>query len=126
MMLAASLLAACGSQGAKTASPAAAVSTAQGSSNSSPATSSLPAKADVVNIKNFAFTPSTLTVSPGATVIVHNEDVATHTLTSTSGAFNTGDVSPGTSKTFVAPKTPGTYPYICEIHQFMHGTLIVR
>jgi plastocyanin len=35
-------------------------------------------------------------------------------------------LSPGTSKTFVAPKTSGTYPYICEIHQFMHGTLIVR
>jgi len=126
VMLAASLLAACGSQGAKTASPTTAVSTAQGSSTSSPGASSAPAKADVVNIKDFAFTPKTLTVSPGATIIVHNEDVATHTLTSTSGAFNTGDVSPGTSKTFVAPKTPGTYPYICEIHQFMHGTLIVR
>ena len=71
--------------------------------------------------------PAALTVSPGATVEVQNQDTTTHTVTATgSGKFDTGNVAPGKSATFTAPSQPGSYPYICSIHQFMTGMLTVR
>lgn len=104
------------------------------SSSSSPApskpgatsTSAAPA-ADTVVIQNFTFQPASLTVAPGATVTVTNKDSVTHTLTSTSNpkAFDTGDIPAGSSKTFTAPAKAGTYAYLCRIHTFMHGTLVV-
>ncbi|HEY4020635.1 MAG TPA: cupredoxin domain-containing protein [Pseudonocardiaceae bacterium] len=82
---------------------------------------------DTISIKNFMFSPMTLTVSPGAKIAVTNEDSATHTLTATGAkAFDTGDVSPGRTVTFTAPSRPGSYSYICDIHQYMAGTLIVK
>jgi plastocyanin len=82
-----------------------------------------------IAIKNFAFDPSTLTVTPGERVTVRNEDSATHTVTAGGaheGAFNTGNINPGSTATFTAPSQPGSYSYICQIHQFMHGTLTVN
>jgi plastocyanin len=82
---------------------------------------------NTIVIKNFSF--STLIVAPGASVAVHNDDTATHTVAAVSpepGPFKTGDIGPGKTATFAAPTRPGTYSYICMIHQFMHGTLIVR
>ncbi|WP_081982913.1 cupredoxin domain-containing protein [Streptacidiphilus albus] len=82
---------------------------------------------DEIVIDNFAYSPVSLTVNPGQVVTVANHDSTTHTLTATTGnAFNTGDIAPGATATFTAPTKPGSYPYICSIHQFMHGTLIVR
>jgi plastocyanin len=74
------------------------------------------------------FSPMTLTVAPGATVTVRNEDSVTHTLTdkASSSLFGTGDIAAGRSMTFHAPKQSGSYTYICEIHQYMTGTLVVR
>ena len=106
LLIVAVLLAACGSGGKSTS----------GTSVSGP---------DTIVIKNFAFSPQSITVAPGATVTVHNEDVATHTVTATGGAFNTGDISPGQTRTFTAPAKAGSYGYICNIHQFMTGTLSV-
>jgi plastocyanin len=97
-------------------------------SSATPAAS--PAKApaptgDSITIKNFSFSPSVLTVSPGATVTVTNKDSVTHTLTSETGAFNSGDVSPGATEHFTAPTKAGTYLYRCTIHQYMTATLHV-
>ena|SRR5665213_1933288 len=82
------------------------------------------AGADTIVIKNFAFMSPTITVKAGTTVSVHNEDSTTHTLTATNGAFTTGGIAPGSTKTFTAPKA-GRYSYDCQIHQYMTGTLIV-
>jgi plastocyanin len=112
--------------------------TACGSSSSASATSSTqptgssasqkPATTDTIVIKNFMFTPDSLTVAPGAIVTVQNEDSVTHTLTDKAdqNAFNTGPVSPNQTKTFKAPDKAGSYPFLCTIHQFMTGTLVVR
>lgn len=85
-------------------------------------------RADTIVIKNFAFQPSTLDAAPGAKVTVENEDSATHTVTASGSAkpFDTGNIAAGATVTFTAPAQPGSYPYICQIHQFMHGTLVVR
>ena len=104
-------LAACGSSAHPGAAP-------QGGSGGS----------DTIVIRNFAFEPSTLVVAPGAKVTVRNTDSATHTVTASGStkAFDTGDIAAGSVVTFTAPTTAGSYAYICQIHQFMHGTLQVR
>jgi plastocyanin len=79
-----------------------------------------------ITISNFMFSPMSLTVSPGSTVKVTNKDSATHTLTANGGQFNTGDVTQNQTKTFKAPSKPGTYHYICNIHQYMMGTIVVK
>jgi plastocyanin len=83
------------------------------------------AKGTTIVIQNFAFSPASTTVAPGTTVTVKNEDGVTHTLTSSAGKFDTGNIASGQTKTFVAPTKAGSYPYICEIHQYMMGTLTV-
>jgi plastocyanin len=90
------------------------------------ATNTAPAAPNTITINNFAFSPSTLTVSPGAKVTVKNADSATHTLTASDKSFDTGSIATGASKTFTAPTKPGKYSYICTIHQFMQGTLTVK
>ncbi|MHB1446624.1 MAG: cupredoxin domain-containing protein [Acidimicrobiales bacterium] len=80
---------------------------------------------DTVVIKNFEFMPMSLTVKAGALITVHNEDGTTHTLSATNGAFNTGDIPPGATKTFMAPSKAGKYSFYCQIHQYMTGTLTV-
>jgi plastocyanin len=97
-----------------------------GSSSSSKSSSGkAPAAANMIVIKSFAFAPKNLTVKPGATVTVKNEDSATHTVTGSGKAFDTGDIASGKSKTFTAPAKAGSYTYICSIHQYMQGTLTV-
>lgn len=83
---------------------------------------------DTIVIRNFAFQPSTLVVAPGAKVTVRNADPAIHTVTvsGSSKPFDTGNIQPGATATFTAPSAAGSYSYICQIHQFMHGTLQVR
>lgn len=123
LFLAAVFIAGCGSSSAKSGPATSATG------GSAPTTAAGSSPAQVLVIKNFAYSPSTLTVTPGAEVTVKNEDTAVHTVTAVGphmGAFDTGDIQPGSSKTFKAPASPGTYPYICNIHQFMHGTLVVR
>lgn len=75
------------------------------------------------------FTPRRITARPGARVffknvdhLTHNaaEDVLSGTPRFTSGQPTTRNFS------FVAPRKPGTYVFHCQIHGFMHGTLVVR
>jgi plastocyanin len=97
------------------------------SATSTPGGSSVAAASSVhIVISNFMFDPMKVTVAPGATVSVTNMDSATHTLTATGGQFNTGDITQHQTSTFKAPMRTGTYNYICNIHQYMMGTMIVK
>ncbi len=109
------LLAACSSGGGSSSS-------ASGSSRGSRAATST----ESITISNFMFSPMHASVAPGSTVSVTNKDSVTHTLTASGGRFNTGDIGPGQTKTFTAPSKTGTYDYICNIHQYMMGTIVVR
>jgi plastocyanin len=114
------MLTACSSS--SSSAPASASATATGSSAGQNTAAS-----DTIVVKNFMFSPASITVSPGAVVTVKNEDTVAHTVTdkADSKLFNTGPVSPGQSKTFKAPDKPGSYPFLCTIHQYMTGTLVV-
>ena len=79
-----------------------------------------------VVISNFMFHPMRLVVSPGERVVVVNKDAVVHTLTATTGRFSTGDIPAHGSRAMRAPRARGTYHYLCAIHQFMTGTIVVR
>jgi plastocyanin len=110
------LLATDGGGGAATARP----------SGSSAGSSTAAASSVHITISNFMFHSMSVTVKPGAAVTVTNKDSATHTLTATGGEFNTGNITQNQTKTFRAPMKPGTYSYICNIHQYMTGTIVVK
>jgi len=83
------------------------------------------ARSASIAITGFTFVPGTVTVLPGATVTVVNRDDVTHTLTSPTGGFDTGGIAPGATASFSAPDHSGRYAYICSIHQYMTGTIVV-
>lgn len=69
--------------------------------------------------------PATTTVAKGTTVIWHNADVFSHTITSDDGTtFSSGNVAANASFTYVAG-TAGTFAYHCNIHSGMTGSLVV-
>ena len=78
-----------------------------------------------VDIDNFAFTPAALTVSAGTTVTWKNEDDSPHRIGDKNGTFKSAalDTDDTFSHTFAAP---GEYPYICTIHPYMVGKIIVK
>lgn len=83
-----------------------------------------PAADVAVNIEGFAF-EDVSPVAAGAEFAVENADSATHTFTADDGAFNES-VGGGETITVTAPSEPGEYPYRCEIHTSMTGTLVVE
>ena len=95
-----------------------------GGGESDGATAGSGTAANTVTIKNFAFSPSPITVRTGTTLTVANNDSITHTLTANAGAFDTGDLAGG-RRAHLTLDRPGTYAYHCQIHTFMHGTVRV-
>lgn len=82
-----------------------------------------------VRIDNFAFVDGTIEVEVGTTVTWVNGDATRHTVTSgaddaADGRFD-GDIPAGGSFS-VTFDEPGEYPYFCDIHPTMTGTVIVR
>ena len=78
-----------------------------------------------VSMLNIAFSPASITVPVNTTLTWRNNDAVTHTSTSDNGVWNTGDIAPGTSKSFTFT-TVGTFPYHCVYHGGMVGTVIVQ
>jgi plastocyanin len=86
--------------------------------------SNVPAHTDQVQITNFGFAPAVITVVAGTTVTWTNEDTTQHDVFAPpvglqSPVLNQNDTY---AHTF---SSPGTYRYICSIHPFMHGTVVV-
>jgi plastocyanin len=82
--------------------------------------------ADTVTASDFAFDPSELTVGAGAEITFANEDGANHTLTADDDSFDTGTVAGGNDASVTAPNAAGEYPFHCDIHPSMTGTLTVE
>ena len=74
-------------------------------------------------IKNFAFTPATLVVKTGTTVIWLNDDPVPHSIKS--DTFNSEIFNKGESFQFKFDNT-GTYDYTCGPHPTMIGEIIVQ
>jgi plastocyanin len=78
-----------------------------------------------ITIKNFSFSPSSVIVARGTTVVWTNQDPVAHTVTSDTNAFNSGSLIQGRSFQFQFNET-GTYDYMCSIHPSMRGEIIVQ
>lgn len=62
-----------------------------------------------------AYNPPQLVVTPGTTVVFTNKDNANHTVTSTSGAFDSGVVKNGNTFSYTF-NDPGTHYFYCNFH----------
>ncbi len=79
----------------------------------------------VSNATTNAFGANPLTVPAGATITWTNGDTVRHTSTANAGTWNSGDLAPGASFS-VTLSTPGAYPYRCNLHPNMVGTITVQ
>ncbi len=80
-----------------------------------------------VKIVDFAFDPAETEVKVGDTVTFTNDDSATHTATSDKDApksFDTDKIK-GDASAEVSFDEAGDYPYFCDIHEYMKGTIRV-
>jgi len=77
-----------------------------------------------VSISDFKFNPATLTVPVGTTVTWTNQDEEPHTLAAKDGSFHSSGIDTHGTYSFTF-STPGSYDYICSIHPFMTGTVVV-
>jgi plastocyanin len=78
-----------------------------------------------VEIQDGKFLPTTLTISVGTTVRWINRDEETHTVTSDTGLFGSRGLDLGEEFTYTFA-APGQYPYTCDLHPTMQGTITVK
>jgi len=83
-----------------------------------------PVTGDAVSIDNFAFVPATLTVRVGTTVTWTNHDEEPHTIAASEGSFHSPGMDSQATYSHTFP-TAGKFDYICSIHPYMHGTVVV-
>lgn len=81
--------------------------------------------AHTVIIENMSFEPQVLVVHRGDRITWINKDMFPHTVTSATGGFDSHEIAPDASWTYVARKT-GEYHYVCTLHVTMKGVLEVR
>ncbi len=77
-----------------------------------------------VEIKNLAFNPASIEILKGMTVIWTNNDSTTHTVTSDTNLFDSGNVNQGQTFEFTFNEI-GTFNYHCSIHPEMLGEITV-
>ncbi len=145
LLAAATLAAACGASNNKqaTTAPAATVKAASVSAavsaspapvsvSASPATKAAPTSPQAAaitvqaQIVNVAF-PDMIAVKPGTTVTWTNKDSFAHTVTTDSGQTETFDSKSldGGGTFSVTFAKAGTFSYHCNIHNTMHGKIVV-
>lgn len=78
-----------------------------------------------VFIQGMAYSPSTLTVPAGTTVMWTNKDAVNHTVTSDNGQFESGNMAKDVTYSLKF-ESVGTYPYHCKLHPSMTARIIVN
>ncbi len=122
-----------GGGGAQTSSVSSTASSAGGSITSASAPPALAVsivKGAATNQSSLGYSPDSLTVVIGVNNSVYwaNNDTAPHTVTAVAGApqsFDSGIVKAGSGFAYTFT-TPGTYQYVCKLHSWMKGTVIVK
>lgn len=96
----------------------------------------VPASAADVQIENFTFSPTPVTIAQGETVTWHFAGPDTnHSVTSDPNQADSFDSDPGRTPTSADHlpgstfdhtfNTPGTFTYLCKVHSFMTGKVVV-
>lgn len=94
------------------------------SAETTPTTAATGSSDSTVVVQNYTF-PAVSTTA-GTTLTLVDKDDEQHTMTADDGSFKGGPFNNKAPGTLVAPSKPGSYPFHCEIHPTMHGTLVVR
>jgi carboxypeptidase T len=76
-----------------------------------------------VSIGDFFFDPQNLTI-PAGTTVRWTDAEDSHTTTSDTAVWDSGTLNPGDQFSYTF-NTPGSYPYHCEFHLGMEGTITV-
>lgn len=86
---------------------------------------SAPPAPALVDIVNFSFVPTPITVTAGSTVTWTNKDAVQHNVVSDANVFASDLLDTGVKFTQQL-NTPGTYNYHCSVHPNMKATVIVK
>ena len=95
-----------------------------GSTASASGPAPAPQSGTAVTINNFKFAPQTLTVPVGTTVTWTNQDEEPHSVVAKDGSFKSPGLDTHGTYSFTF-STPGSFDYVCGIHPFMTGTVVV-
>ncbi|BDU20615.1 cupredoxin family copper-binding protein [Dyella sp. GSA-30] len=79
-----------------------------------------------VDIRNFGFSPKSVTVPVGTRIVWTNHDEEPHVVTSAGTGFVSSKALDTSDSYAVTFSKPGTYTYYCSIHPMMVGTIIVQ
>jgi LPXTG-motif cell wall-anchored protein len=77
-----------------------------------------------VTISDYKFSPASITIKVGDTVIWTNNGPTAHTATADDGSFDTGSLSKGATGSFKFTKA-GTFSYHCTPHPYMKASVTV-
>jgi plastocyanin len=80
-----------------------------------------------VEIVDYDFSPTTITVKVGESVSWADRDTSDHWVVSSPSSpstFDLGRQSTGSTVNFTFG-APGSYPYFCKLHNYMKGTVVV-
>ena len=80
---------------------------------------------NVVVVKNFMFSPMSLTIKAGSTVTWKNLDGEPHTIVNDAGLFRSSALDQNDTYKFRFDK-PGVYKIFCGIHPNMKATITVQ
>jgi plastocyanin len=82
-------------------------------------------KTNQIVIKDFHFTPQTLTVKSGEKITWINRDEEPHTVVSVEKQFKKSPPLDTDEVFTITAGAPGTYTYFCSVHPKMTGTIVV-
>ncbi len=78
-----------------------------------------------VTMEAMRFSPETLTIRAGDTVVWVNKDLFAHTATTSAPGFDSGEIAAGQSWSTTLPSA-GAFPYICSYHPTMKAIVHVQ
>ncbi len=90
-----------------------------------PARVNIPPDALVVTIQGSTFSPASVTVPVGKSVVWVQADDQSHTVTGDSGDWDSGSLMSGATFRRVFER-PGRFTYHCAIHPSMQGSVIAQ
>ncbi len=79
-----------------------------------------------IEIKDFNFSPKTLTVKSGEKITWINRDEEPHTVVSVDKQFKKSSALDTDQEYTITVGAPGTYSYFCSVHPKMTGTIVVK
>jgi plastocyanin len=79
----------------------------------------------IVLMEAVAFSPTTLEVKVGDTIVWKNRDPFPHNATADTGQFHSSDIAPEQTGKITVDKQ-GRYPYVCTLHPGMKGLLTAK